>query len=95
MTEDGQRDASTNGSTRRTMGAQFCSEGMNLPRLRNENHENVLAQFSARPTRRARAHYHFGRLDYCHVINDVMLFRSAVAVALRQVVGFLSEIDSL
>lgn len=79
MTEDGQRDASTNGSTRRTMGAQFCSQGMNLPRLRNENHENVLAQFSARPTRRARAYYQFGGLEECHVINDVMLFRSASA----------------
>lgn len=91
MTEDGQPDASTNGSTRRTMAAQICSQGMNL---RNENHENVLAHFSARPTRRARAYYQAGGLDECHVIDDVVLFRSATAIALRQVVGFLSEIDS-
>ena len=69
MTEDGQRDASTNGSTRRTMAAQICSQGMNL---RNENHENVLAQFSARPTTRARAYYQFGGLYQYHVTYDVM-----------------------
>lgn len=74
------------------MRAQFCSQGMNL---RNENHQSVLAQFSARPTTRARACYQFGGLDGCHVIHDVMLLWSAIAVALRQVVGFLSEIDSL
>lgn len=91
MTEDGQRDASTNGSTRRTMAAQFCSQGMNL---RNENHESVLAQFSARPTTCARAYHQFGGFDQCHVINDVMSLWSAIAFACL-VVGFPSEIEDM
>jgi len=82
MTEDGQRDASTNGLTRRTMGAQlYSSRGMK----RNENNQSVLknAQVWLNQMSGARAPLSRAlpvwRLRLLSCDNDVTILRSATA----------------